>query len=145
MGVKVSSFIIKKSTLCFNRNINVALLTFFVLVNCSIKLNFAWWITVNFAVKFAVNFIGNFYFGLVPKGLELMFEPTIGNNDQSFLGNWCSKMRWFSLSLMKEILQFSDKTIAENTSKINKTETSLKSIQTKSNSKPLRLTFKVMK
>ena len=98
------------------------------MVNCSINLNFAWWITVNFAVKFAINFIGNFYFGLVPKGLELMFEPTIGNNDQSFLGNCCSKMRWFSLSLMKEILQFSDKTIAENTSKINKTETSLKSI-----------------
>ena len=31
--------------------------------------------------------------GLVPKGLELMLERTIGNHDQNFLDNWYSKLK----------------------------------------------------
>ena len=31
--------------------------------------------------------------GLVPKGLELMLEPKIGNHDQNFLDNWHSKLK----------------------------------------------------
>ena len=30
--------------------------------------------------------------GLVPNGLELMLEPTIGNHGQHFLDNWYSKL-----------------------------------------------------
>ena len=65
--------------------------------------------------------------GLVPKGLELMLEPTIGNHDQNFLDNWYSKLKQFSLSLMKDIVQFCDKTIDATTTEINTTESSLKS------------------
>ena len=65
--------------------------------------------------------------GLVPKGLELMLEPTIGNHDEHFLDNWYSKLKQFSLSLMKEIVQFCDKTIDATTTEISTTETSLKS------------------
>ena len=36
---------------------------------------------------------------LVPKGLEVTLEPTIGNHDQEFLDNWYSKQKQFSLSL----------------------------------------------
>ena len=38
----------------------------------------------------------------VPKGLELMVEPAIGNHKQKFLDNWFSKLRQFSLSLMED-------------------------------------------
>ena len=51
--------------------------------------------------------------GLVPKGLELMLEPTIGNHDQNFLDNWYSKLKQFSLTLMHDIVKFCDKTISD--------------------------------
>ena len=37
---------------------------------------------------------------LVPKGLKLELEPTIGNHNQEFLDHWFSKLNEFSLSLM---------------------------------------------
>ena len=56
-----------------------------------------------------------------------MLEPTIRNHDQHFLDNWYSKLKQFSLSLMKDIVQFCDKTINATTTEISTTETSLKS------------------
>ena len=50
---------------------------------------------------------------LVPKGLKLKLEPTIGNHEQEFLDNWFSKLNEFSLSLMKDIVTFCDKTIGK--------------------------------
>ena len=56
-----------------------------------------------------------------------MLEPTIANHDQNFLDHQYSKLKQFSLSLMKDIVQFCDKTIDETTTEISTTETSLKS------------------
>ena len=56
-----------------------------------------------------------------------MLEPTIANHHQNFLDHWYSKLKQFSLSLMKDIVQFCDKTIDETTTEISTTETSLKS------------------
>ena len=50
---------------------------------------------------------------LVPQGLKLELEPMIGNHDQEFLDNWFSKLNEFSLSLMKDIVTFCDKTIGK--------------------------------
>ena len=65
---------------------------------------------------------------LVPKGLEVALEPTVGNHDQEFLDNWYSKEKQFSLSLMKEkdIVQFCDRTVHKSAQDIIKTESSLK-------------------
>ena len=63
---------------------------------------------------------------LVPKGLEVTLEPTIGNPDQEFSDNWYSKQKQFSLSLMKDIVQFCDKTISKTGRDIKNTESSLK-------------------
>ena len=63
---------------------------------------------------------------LVPKGLELILEPTIGNHDQEFLDNWYSKLKQFSLSLMEDIVQFCEKTIDKTTQELATTESSLK-------------------
>ena len=49
------------------------------------------------------------------KGLVVALEPIIGNHDQEFLDNWYSKQKQFSLSLMKDIVQFCDKTIKKCT------------------------------
>ena len=56
-----------------------------------------------------------------------MLGPTIGNRDQNFLDNWYSKLKQFLLSLMKDIIQFYDKTMDATTTEISTTETSLKS------------------
>ena len=39
---------------------------------------------------------------LIPKGLKLELEPTIGNFDQEFVDKWCSKLKGFSFILMKD-------------------------------------------
>ena len=52
---------------------------------------------------------------LVPKGLEVTLEPTLGNYDQGFIDNWCSKLKYFC-----------DKTIKETNTKIDQTEGILK-------------------
>ena len=59
---------------------------------------------------------------LVPKGLKLKLEPTIGNYDQEFVDTWYSKLKIFSLTLMKDIIAHCDKTIVktEEKSKVQK-------------------------
>ena len=63
---------------------------------------------------------------LVPKGLEVTLESTIGNLDQEYLDNLYSKQKQFSLSLMKYVVQFCYKTIKKTAQDIKKTESSLK-------------------
>ena len=63
---------------------------------------------------------------LIPNGLKLELEPTTGNHDQEFLDMWYSNLQEFSLTLMKVIVDFCDKTISENATQINSTEKSLK-------------------
>ena len=49
----------------------------------------------------------------VPKGLKLELEPTIRNYDQEFVDTWYSKLKTFSLTLMKDIVAHCDKTIVK--------------------------------
>ena len=60
-------------------------------------------------------------------GLKLKLEPTIGNQDQEFLDKWLSTLNEFSLSLMKDIASFCDKTIGKTNEDIKITECTLKS------------------
>ena len=46
---------------------------------------------------------------LVPKGLEVTFEPAIGKRNQDFIDNWYSKLKEFSFILMKDIITFCEK------------------------------------
>ena len=62
---------------------------------------------------------------LIPKGLKLELEPTIGNHDQEFLDMWYSNLQEFSLTLMKGIVKFCDKT-SETAAYITSTEKALK-------------------
>ena len=65
--------------------------------------------------------------GLVPKGLELMLESTFVNHAQNFVDNLYSKLKQFSLSVMKGIVQFCEKAIDATTTEISTAETSFKS------------------
>ena len=56
---------------------------------------------------------------LVPKGLELTLERTIGNYDQCFIDDWYPKLKDFCLNLMEDVASFCNKTKKE-TSKSTK-------------------------
>jgi len=64
---------------------------------------------------------------LIPNGLQLELEPTIGNHNQEFVDKWYLKLKQFSLSLVSDIVEFCDKTITETKTEITTTEASLKS------------------
>ena len=58
---------------------------------------------------------------LIPKGLKLELEPTIGNFDQEFVDEWYSKLKGFSLILMKDITTYCEKTIKYTNDSIKNT------------------------
>ena len=68
---------------------------------------------------------------LVPKGLRLELGTTIGNYDQEFVDTWYAKWKSFSLTQMKDIASYCDKTIAQTKQNIRETETDLKSVTEK--------------
>ena len=63
---------------------------------------------------------------LIPKGFRLELEPTIANHDEEFLDTWYSNIPELSLTLMKRIVKFCEKTISETAMYINSTEKALK-------------------
>ena len=65
---------------------------------------------------------------LIPKGLKLELEPTIGNFDQEFVEEWYSKLKGFSLILMKDITTYCEKTTKSTNDIIKNTETTLKNL-----------------
>ena len=65
---------------------------------------------------------------LVPKGVKRELEPTIANYNQEFIDTWYSKLKTFSLTLMKDIVAHCDKTIVKTEDNIKDTETHLKNI-----------------
>ena len=48
---------------------------------------------------------------LIPNGLKLELEPTIDKHNHEVLDTWYSSLQTFSLTLMKRIVKFCDKTI----------------------------------
>ena len=60
---------------------------------------------------------------IIPNGLRLDLEPTIGNHDEEFLHNWYSKLEEYSKNFMRDVLAFCAKTNDE-------TETSIASVNT---------------
>ena len=63
---------------------------------------------------------------LILKCLKLELEPTIGNHDEEFLDMRYSNLQESSLTLMKGIVKFCDKTISETAAHITSTEKALK-------------------
>ena len=64
---------------------------------------------------------------IVPQGLSVYIEPSIGNQDEAFLEKWHEKLQSFSLNLMADVITFCDTTIAKVSEDIEKTNTELQS------------------
>ena len=59
---------------------------------------------------------------IIPNGLRLELEPTIGNHDETFLSNWYEKLQQHSQGFMKDIITFCHKIITKLKVGIEKTE-----------------------
>ena len=46
---------------------------------------------------------------IIPDGLTVYLESSIGNNDEEFLNNWNERLQTFSLTLMSDVLTFCEK------------------------------------
>ena len=68
---------------------------------------------------------------VIPDGLRVDVEPTIGNHDEEFLSIWYNKLESFSVELMQEIVKFCDKILAQTKDNIKVTDTTLKRIAPK--------------
>ena len=62
----------------------------------------------------------------IPKGLKLELESTIGDFDQEFVDEWYSKLKGFSLKLMKDRTIYCQKTIKSPNLSIKSTEATLR-------------------
>ena len=63
---------------------------------------------------------------IVPIGLQLELEPTIGNHNDEFLNKWHTKLKEFSMKLMKDVIEFCIDTDTETSNEINKIALKLK-------------------
>ena len=59
---------------------------------------------------------------VIPKGLRLDLEPSIGNHDEEFLNKLYGKLEEFSKSFMNDVISFCDKTLTETEAKITDTD-----------------------
>ena len=62
----------------------------------------------------------------IPNGLVIDLEPSIGNNDEAFRAKWYQRLEEFSLTLMKDTVEYSEKVKEETSAKIKTEEESLK-------------------
>ena len=62
---------------------------------------------------------------IIPNGLRLELEPSIGNHDEAFLQNWYSKLEEYSKNFMKDVLAFCVKTNEETDANIATVNTEL--------------------
>ena len=62
---------------------------------------------------------------IIPNGLRLDLEPTIGNHDEDFLKNWYAKLEEYSKNFMKDVLAFCEKTNGDTDASITALNTEL--------------------
>ena len=65
---------------------------------------------------------------IIPNGLKLELEPTIGNHDEEFLNNWYNKLQKYSLDFMNDIVVFCNQTNANLANEIKSTENELQQL-----------------
>ena len=65
---------------------------------------------------------------IIPKGLRLDIEPSIGNNDNAFCEKWYRRLEETSLTLMQDIIDYSEKIENDTATQIRTQSDELKSL-----------------
>ena len=64
----------------------------------------------------------------IPKGLVINLEPTIGNHDEEFLAKWYQRLEEFSMIMMTDIVEYSERVKTETTQKISTEQETLRAM-----------------
>ena len=67
---------------------------------------------------------------VIPNGLSVWVEPSIGNRDEAFLNKWHERMKEFSKVLANDVLEWSEATLSTTKGVIDDTTKDLKSLVT---------------
>ena len=67
---------------------------------------------------------------LVPNGLKVYVEPSIGNRSEEFLTKWHARLDEFSKILATDVIEFCEKEIEQTTNEIAETSEKLKNLVT---------------
>ena len=62
---------------------------------------------------------------VIPNGLKVELEPSIGNHNEDFIANWNDKLNKFSRELMTDVIEFCGKTITATNPEIENTNREL--------------------
>ena len=63
---------------------------------------------------------------IIPNGLKLQLEPSIGNHDDAFVNKWYGKLEKFSRELMQDVIEHCDTTLNTVKTEITTVESSLR-------------------
>ena len=63
---------------------------------------------------------------VIPKGLQIELEPSIGNHNEEFLAKWNEKLTRFSRELTQDVIEFCGTTVAETATLISEAKEDLK-------------------
>ena len=58
---------------------------------------------------------------VIPQGLSIYIEPSIGNQGSKFIETWHERLQAFSLTLISNVINFCDRTIENASELIEKT------------------------
>ena len=67
---------------------------------------------------------------VIPNGLSVWVEPSIGNRDEVFLNKWHERMKEFSKVLANDVLEWSETTLTKTKGEIDNTTKDLKALVT---------------
>ena len=67
---------------------------------------------------------------VIPNGLSVWVEPSIGNRDEVFLNKWHERMKEFSKVLANDVLEWSETTLTKTKGEIDDTTKDLKALVT---------------
>ena len=79
---------------------------------------------------------------IIPDGLKVYLEPSIGNHSEQFLNNWHERLQSFSLTLMSDVLTFCEKTIETVSIEIKQTQKELNNKLENEEREEINATFK---
>ena len=63
---------------------------------------------------------------LIPNGLKVYVEPSIGNRDDAFLNKWYNRLEEFSRILTRDVVEFYEHEITKTKQEINSTSQQVK-------------------
>ena len=63
---------------------------------------------------------------VIPKGLRIDVEPSIGNNNKEFCAKWFTRLQEFSLTLISDIIFYCEETENKTAERITKETEQLK-------------------